>query len=525
MANIKEYSAEATLSEPITTRQARPIDTGDIGSSISRFGGSTGELGQAIEKRQEAAELSSMSSELAATHAQLAGQLDDSLQNYDPTDTDARQNFTQNFMDQYDAQVGKVGDNVSTPAGQKYFAKANAEMRSQFLMSAMRGKAQLDGKSAVDNLQSTTDSLSTTLFRDPSQIDGAVQQHSDLIDSLPISDVAKDELRDKGEKQLAKAEFDGISNIDPLHAQKLVKDGYWDDVFNANELDALGKVAKVNVQAQDVEQNRIEKKQQDLFSAQQEATRDVFLSKLDSGDLSATDVLKSNLDAFGSGSKKEFLGMIKANTETKIKTDPDAFISAFQKIHLPDGDPQKITNPDVLNQMVVNRQLDIPGLQQLRAEVAGAKTPEGAIDSQLKTNFLSIAKQQSMTPDSYQAFLAKFLPTYDAKIKAGGKAEDLLNPASPNYMGKMIVPFYKSPQQVIDDRNAQLVLPAPPSVSATYVAPGFSPSPAQVAPGQATKSATQPQTGSQTPKTGDTVKGYKFLGGNPADKNSWKKAQ
>lgn len=160
---------------------------------------------------------------------------------------------------------------------------------------------------------------------------------------------------------------------------------------------------------------------------------------------------------------KSFTDLQKQNN--KITTDGNTYSTLWQLIHLPDGNPNKLTNPDDLNQFVGTGpgHLTPEDVVQLRKEVLGADTPDGKIEAELKDQFFKTV-QQTLTranpligiadpkgQESVTKFMAWFLPEYEKQRQAGKSAVDLLNPDSKDYLGKNLSSLQRSPSQMMED--------------------------------------------------------------------------
>lgn len=160
-----------------------------------------------------------------------------------------------------------------------------------------------------------------------------------------------------------------------------------------------------------------------------------------------------------------------ARKEGKTKTYGKEFYNLFQRIHAPEGDPNRITDPAVLYEHVrADGGLTITGMEKLRAEISGKRTPEGESEGMLKKQFFANAKGQisgsnegmnlkdPKGDDLYQRFMAQALAEYDKGRKDGKSASALLNPDSPDYIGKSIATFKRPMSQWFADTVAD----APP---------------------------------------------------------------
>jgi hypothetical protein len=152
------------------------------------------------------------------------------------------------------------------------------------------------------------------------------------------------------------------------------------------------------------------------------------------------------------------------------------FYSLFQRVHAPADDPNRITDPAVLYEHVKpGGGLSLSGMEKLRSEMAGKKTPEGEAEAALKRQFFANAKSQISgsneglnirDPKGDELFLkfqAQVFADYDKARKEGKSAATLLNPDSPDYIGKSIATFKRPMNQWFADTIADAPPAQPPA--------------------------------------------------------------
>jgi hypothetical protein len=146
------------------------------------------------------------------------------------------------------------------------------------------------------------------------------------------------------------------------------------------------------------------------------------------------------------------------------KTYGSGFYGLYQRIHAPDGDPSKLTDPaELYSHVGQNGDLTVSGVDKLTAEIQSRRTPEGEAEAEMRKAFLSNARgeisgtnegihlRDPKGDELYLKFLAQALPAYDAGRKAGKSPAQLLNPDSPDYVGKSIQQFHRTPAQRMAD--------------------------------------------------------------------------
>lgn len=466
MPLVHEYAPDAPVAGPFNTRQARDLDTGNVGNALSRVGTQISDIGSQIHQRDAQSEISDLTAKMAAAHADMTDGLNDTLQKADPGDKTVADNFMQN----YDDKMGELGDNLSTPEAQSYFQKANAQMRAHFMVSSIQGQATLAGQKSVDDYKTTVSNNSSALLNDPSSFQLLNNLHGQLVQnmvengSLPSNKA--EELTTQGQGELAKSAVRGWINLDPNLAKQQLAKGQWDTYFSGDVKYQLQKEADQGINAQRIEQNRQQEQQKQVLQQQQTATQNQLLQKITDGTATTKDIMNSNLEPFGSGSKEQMLKLQEQANNEKIKTDSGTYINLFDRIHAPDGDPKKITDENDLNQYLGNG-LTLKDLKDLRTEVQGGKTQDGQIAAKLQDAFMENAKHQltgtnpmlgihdPQGDEQFQGFLATALPAIEKAKQAGVKATDLFDPKSPQYMGNMLNAFKRTPEQVVQSLGNQ----------------------------------------------------------------------
>lgn len=247
-------------------------------------------------------------------------------------------------------------------------------------------------------------------------------------------------------------------------------------LFSGERMAELGAVVKRAEEAEALDKIQAEQRAHAAAEGERRQIQDDFLKKMRAGTLTATEVLASKLDPFGLGSKDQFLDMLKVGaTGGEMKTNNELYIQLFDRIHMPDGFPGKITDENELNQYL-GRGLNPVSIMQLRGEITGKRTQEGSVEGELKRNFTEMAKRRISGSNpllgiadpagdaKYFQFLQYFLGAYDKAVRAGGSPSELLDPNGVFY--KSIDQYIRSPQEWTRDLQmgaTGTVAPATPS--------------------------------------------------------------
>lgn len=479
MPQIKEYIQRTEVAGPMQGRRASSEEFGMMGRALQQAGGAVQQVGDAVYKRAEQSEISDASVKMSEAHAEFTNKLNTDLQKGTVN--------AEEFTKQYDDYMAKVSEGFSTRGAKQYLQKSSASMRAHFLESSFAAQSELAGVKTRENYNNTLKNFSSGLMGDPSSYETVRQVHNAYLDDLvatgglPATVAAK--LRTAGETEIAKSAVRGWIDLNPHEAKAQLASGKWDAAFDGDVKKQLLGESDMGIRSREIEYERQQREAEKIKVQQQQKTQNDFLEKMVNGQLTAKDILKSNLDAFGSGSKQQFLNLMETNAKEaeRIRTNPGVFTDLFNRVHLPDGDPNKITDENQLNQYL-GKGLTLEDIKNLRGEMQGRGTMAGEEESIMKKQLMDIARTRLTKSNPMLGIrdphgeeqLARyqnlFMTKYAEGRKAGKSATDLLSPDSPDYLGKFIGDYAKSPQQIMNDlvkMNRQVPQTAPQGTDST----------------------------------------------------------
>jgi hypothetical protein len=473
MPQIKEYRMRSEVQGAVQTRRAYGEDIG-FGKQLQQAGQAVEETGDQVQKRDEQAEVSELHAKLSELHANKSNQWRDDISKADPNDREIGQRFNESL----NQDMEKVSEGIKTGAGRQFFTRQSASIKAHFTETTAVGQAELAGKAAIQNYTTALNNFSSSVMNDPSSLENRREANKAYLNTLVATGTIPREhaikLEQDGDRQLAIASVRGWMDLDPEGTKKELANGKWRDFLGSEEEHQLDKEADISIHARETEESRRKALEKEALVEQQKATQNTFLEKMAAGKLSTKDVLKSNLEAFGSGSKEQFINMIKDRAENggKPKTDYTVFNDAFKRIHLPDGDPQKINDENMLNDLVVKRKITLEDARALRKEMQGDGTMAGkstralkdrirkdAEAALVKTNALGMKDPEGEA--NMTRFTADFMETYDEQRKKGKSDKELLDPQSPDYLGKLISKYQRSNEEIVRSMTKGFQTPVP----------------------------------------------------------------
>jgi len=459
MPKIPEFGVfTSDVAGAVTGRRATAADAGSA-QGLLIAGQGIKSVGDAITRRATQSEISDLTAKMSEAQAQFTTQFQETFRTADPGD----KTLTDNLMKGYDEHIAKIKEGVRTNGGELYFQRTSAAQRSHFIQTAVAGQTELAGVKTRQDYIKVRNNLSSSLIDDPSAFELSRQQHNAGLDSLieqGLPSKVAAQLKTDGGTALVKASIRGWIKNTPEEIKKDLKDGKWNKFIDGDLKRQLMGEADQELRAGKVENERQRRESKRLKEEQQMVIQNDLLGKMNDKSLTKDDIMNSQLDPFGSGSKQQFLNMM---NKEEAKVDPVTFNELFARINLPDGDPNKLLNENELNAFV-GRGLDYQSINQLRNEIQGTRTIEGKRASDLKKSVMDEARRQLIKIDpitkqadpdgstSFQAFTSFFLNEYDRLIREGKTPEQLTDPNSKDYLGKEIFKYKKTPMEIIRSR-------------------------------------------------------------------------
>lgn len=161
------------------------------------------------------------------------------------------------------------------------------------------------------------------------------------------------------------------------------------------------------------------------------------------------------------------------------------FYKVFQEIHAPDGSANRITTVQQLYPLVGQPGgLTMAGLDKARAELIGKQTPDGQAEATMRTTLFKAAHAELTAgnpflhtkdpkgEEIYLRWMAQAYKQIDEDKAKGLTPQQIYDPASPNYVGKNIAVFKRSPTQLNADLLTGNLSGLPMAQVDTGTAPG-----------------------------------------------------
>lgn len=156
--------------------------------------------------------------------------------------------------------------------------------------------------------------------------------------------------------------------------------------------------------------------------------------------------------------QKAVLGGMKEVNKEKNEYGPK-FWDLYKAVHAPDGDGSKITDPTEFYKYGDGNGLTLGGINKLTEEINTKKTAQGAQKAAMETQTFKVIKTQLSGEDMFpgmkdpkgEEIFAQAMPMVYQAIEDGQKkgipASQLYDPKSKDWVGNVIKPLIRSPDQ------------------------------------------------------------------------------
>lgn len=454
MPRIKEYQSQSGAPSGINQIKYSGEDFGAAqGRGLEKFGNAVQQTADIVYKKQESDEVSDAGIKLANLHEKKTIEFNAAVRD---GKLDAEK-----FMQDYDNEVSTIAGEYSTSGGSSYFKDSAAKLRKDYGIQSISAQAELAGESKKINFIEGQKKLTNAVLSNPSSFRTTLDLQNTQIDKLVEQGLPRleaDKLKIEAQKDLGIAAVRGWIKGDPDDAIAQLNQGLWDEEFNAEVRKQLVGEANTEKRTRESDLAFARSEEKRALEESQKATSNKLFGLLTQGKLSPRLIADSNLDP---AEKRTYLNMIDEESKNgKIKTDPAKFISAFEKIHLPDGDPRKIVDDKMINQMIINKEVSIEDGNKLRNEIQGQNTEEGRTLSLMKKSIEDVVVQKLARPNAFGmkdpdgvqqvAAFQYFMIQEEARMRSLNKSPmDLYRPDSDDYVLKKLPMFAKSNEQIV----------------------------------------------------------------------------
>lgn len=462
MPRIREYEREqGALAEVRSSRSQ--ISSGGT-NALTELAPGLAVAAQTLHRVAEEREVSEVHTRLAKARAEWTMNMQERVSSIDPGDG----SFVDKLQKDVAGYFDKAGAGLSTRAGRAAWTRGVASLSGDLIASGSGAFAQAAGARAKQNYIESLNAFRNSLLQAPGSFDSVMAQAMAQLND-PAGPHAKLKPADREQfdrmtkEQLALSAVQGQIAADPYGAQKQLKAGQWNQFLDADKTVSLLRESQTAIHAKEIEAERRRAQAERAERKAREAQLDGMIKKLYTGEtgLSADEVLKANL----SPAMREHLFLaIRRDSKTEDKRESIALKNdLLRRILLPEGDPNRVASVEQLVPHLSSGDINADTVGVLTGWINGRRTPEGKIENEVVDAFAKAAHRQLSTENAalgirdpggemaYANWFMQFSYDYRRQRQAGKTVQELLDPKSPDYLGKSIEAFRRTPQQAVSD--------------------------------------------------------------------------
>ena len=384
MPKIREYGQALEYQAGGVTSTMGLARSGDVGRAIRGAGEEIGQLGDNIYKRQAQQETSDQNAQFSDLAADVSLEVDQGIQD---GSIDA-----QKYAETVRQRIDKLGENISTNEGRMAYERNAARVMGQAQKMAARGQAAVAGAKAQTNLGTELSNYTSSLFTDPSEFssnyDAMMSSINDQVTTKALKSADADKFRLAAGKDLAKSAVRGWAQLDPDIAEKKLRNGEFDTYLDGESKAQMQTYIDVKRSAQKTDIERKEALERKAEKAKGDAWMAKNLKGITAGTVSSDEILNAP------GLKPQFKMQLLKSVQENAKngggiTDPAVYTRISQRTLLPDGDPNKIEDPEQFIGLV-GKGLSMKDFERLSSDLD--KTPDGKAMRGSKKSAYDVAK-------------------------------------------------------------------------------------------------------------------------------------
>jgi hypothetical protein len=471
MPRIPIYNSQVQAPGAFDQPRANPDTMGAaLGRGVEQFGKAIKDVGETMFDIKEGEEITDSTVKAAQFQVDKSKEWQDILQKAkkDANLDELKEDFDRGVYE----GLEDIRSNVTTRRADELLRRQNAELGANFQEMTGAGVARLKGIRAKQQTQQAIGARSSAVLSDPASFQTTLSLNESHIEATIQSGMLPrevgEELKASSSKEIARSAIRGWYQLDPAGTKKQLETGEWDQYLDGDHKRALIGEVDNEIRGRETEAARLRSESERIKKEKQVSIQNEFLQNMVEGKLSANDVLRSNLEPFGQGSKRQFLDMMQAEATRPVRSNPAVVNDIFRRIHLADGDEDKMVDENDINQYVIDGKISMTDANRLRREFQGKGTTQGKIESDMKRQVEKVARQQLVKTnpmlgiadaegeENMLKYMQFFQEEFANQRKQGKTATQLLSPESPDYLGKHIRQFVKTPQEIMKGNMKRL---------------------------------------------------------------------
>lgn len=466
-----------TYEQQINVRSAQaPDDIGAgaraVGRGIAQVGEGVAAVGEAVQVRDDRKEASKIAREGSLGMANLTAKWEETKNKADPNDPDVAKRFITEEVEPTIANLRKLATSKRSRA---LVDDAGLKLTEHFTIKSISDMTDLEADQAVQDFNEGVRDLALTANTDPAGLDSVLAMYDTMTAGMldgHVDTVKRTEALQNGREVIVQGALLGKIKANPEAAKKEIEDGKYDAYLTVKSKASLVDEADQTIRAAEVNDRQAIQAEKDLreqVNAEQQS--DWLTRKINGEVVNANEIIDSEQKP---NVKQSYLRMFGFLKKEGSGADSSTFNSAFNRAYKEPGDPDRLTEDDV---MAGAGTLYTPAqVNHLLTAIRRGKTSEGQEENRkwkgLERHARAIFVDGALPDPNGQTRMMVFMENArktvaDAQSK-GEPINEFFDPSSKKWLGLQATPpsIQEVNQAIIAGSRGAV---APPNVS---LAPG-----------------------------------------------------
>lgn len=404
-------------------------------------------------------------------------------QAFDISDPNAQDNYFQDA----DAQADQFASTLTSPVAYDRFTKQWASTKASMWGQVTKNNAALVGKDVTEDTKQFQQTNTTNVYNNPDGLDDAMDDIDSHVHTLMGPDWHKQALTGQMKRGAAISAFKGtMDNPDyggPDEALKMLNSGKLDNYLIGDDKSNLERSAQTTQDRMLRQQElNVKKAQVANDQGQRQAHQDMYLG-LEDGDIDFQKINEASATGkINEAQARDLTDRLQSHVDGTFQGDANTFNLARKRLALPDGDPNKITDFQTLTSeynLGKGKGLSQDNLKTLTSIYLSPKDADDttkaaftnlinkSADSIMKPTLVPWGDRQGMA--LWAQSVNQMHADYQKGVASGVNSQVLLDPKSPQWVGKSIADYARTRQEMAAQAGSLIHQPTNANLSAGYV--------------------------------------------------------
>jgi hypothetical protein len=463
MAKIPIYNAETQAGGNIEGRKLLAPDQ----SGLETFAKGLNDVGNAVQKYQDHEQISDAAKDISQLRVDWTNYTQELKKTGDVPEsyvTDLHNHLSQ-LKDKY----------ANNPAAKDYVEQHSNQIIQDYAGLGTHIESQIAGEKELTNYTILTNNVANDARSSPTTWKTGLSLINERIDQNVkagngLSFEQGEVLKRKSMTETAEAAAQGYIDANPHDGKMRILSGEFDSYLDPKQKESMIRFADTTMRADRVQSDYDRARGKEALKDAQDKQMGEYMKKLYGDGLDTRTVINDKM--LTTLQKENVLNMIHKTATNAARNDPSVSNDIYKEINKQDS---TIFSPDQIIEKV-GHGIDGKTAQWLTKVLADRKSPNGMKESAAQNLVMKEASKKLLgdptlgpNPEGQNrlnAFTQNFYNEWTEQRKNGATAQELSDPKSPKYLGKLIDQYQMNFKEVLDAKMKTMSMKQQPKGAA-----------------------------------------------------------